>query len=119
MVISILAHLFEVVVFTADPQALLAVYHPGKFRRLAACENILELIHPRIGKKQSRVICRNYRRAWNKLVPLVGEKIDESASYVFCSWCFQYFFPQLIINRKTFYRQHLSLYFFYQVGIFN
>jgi len=60
VVIGIFANFFKVVVFAADPQAFLSVGHAGILGGRQTDENILELIHSRIGKKQGLIADRDY-----------------------------------------------------------
>ena len=77
MVIGIEAHLFEVVVLAADPDALLAVGHSRIIGLLQAQEDVLELVHPGIGEQQRRVANRHNRSAWDEMVALVFEKVNK------------------------------------------
>ncbi len=60
MVVSVFTNFLKVVVFTADPQAFLAVRNAPIFGRDQTEKNILELIHSRIGKKQGLVTDGDY-----------------------------------------------------------
>jgi len=85
MVIRVFADLFEVVVLAAYAQTLLAVDRPATIRRRQTEEDILELVHPRIGEKQGVITDRHYRRAGDKLVASVPEKVYKIASNLLCS----------------------------------
>lgn len=52
------ANLIQIIVFSARPNAFLRSCGPGVVTFFRAGKNVFELIHPRVGKKQSRVIGR-------------------------------------------------------------
>ena len=54
MVIGVLADVLEVVVLAAGPDALLGVGRPRVGARAPAQEDVLELVHPRVGEQQRR-----------------------------------------------------------------
>ena len=56
MVIGVYAHFLEIVVFAADPQTFLGIGDAGVIGLAVTQEIILELIHPRIGEQQGRVV---------------------------------------------------------------
>ena len=61
MMIGIMSHLFQVVMFPADAQTFLRIRHTGIFNRYIAENDIFELIHPGIGKHQGRVAFDHHR----------------------------------------------------------
>ena len=72
------ADVVKVVVFPADPHALLG---GGRARRgppFATEERVLELVHPRVGEQQGRVVRRYERRASDDLVAVAGEVIEKA-----------------------------------------
>ena len=80
MVIGIMPHLFEVIVFTRHTQALLRIGDPIVFDRRVAQENILELVHTRIGKHQGRIIFDHHRSRRYNQMSLALEKIEKCCS---------------------------------------
>lgn len=92
VVIRVVAHLFEVVVLARDAQTLLRVGRTGVFARSVAEENILELIHARIGEHQGGVVLHHHRgRRHDRVLPAL-EKVEESLTdFVrFHVYCFIY-----------------------------
>ena len=83
--IGVFADLFEVVVLAAYTQTLLAVDGAATIRGREAKEDILKLVHPRISEKQSIITNRYYRRAGDKLVAAVPEKVYKITSNLLCS----------------------------------
>ena len=81
VVVGIVAHLFEVVVLTADTQTLLCVAHPRIGGGGIAQENILELVHAGVGEHQSGVVLHHHRGTGDDVVALALEEIEESLSY--------------------------------------
>ena len=61
MVISIVSHLFQVVMLSTHTKALLAVCPAAWFRIAGAQDDILPLIHTCVGKHQRGVILDNHR----------------------------------------------------------
>jgi hypothetical protein len=82
--VGVFADFFEVIVFAAYPQAFLTVDCSAIRRGNQSQEYIFELIHPSVGEKQGLVTNGNYRRAGDKLVVPVFEKIYKAVSYFFC-----------------------------------
>ncbi len=78
MVVGITPHFFEVVVFTRNAQALLRISNSSGRSRLISQENILKLIHTRIGKHQSRIIFYHHGSTWNNGMFFLLKKIEES-----------------------------------------
>ncbi len=85
MMVGVMPHLFQIVMLATDTQAFLAVGNPRPLRRFVAEDNILELIHARIGEHQRGVILDNHRGRRNNLMPLALEKLLEGLSYFLCS----------------------------------
>jgi hypothetical protein len=71
------ADLFQIVVLPSRPNALLGAACPRIISLFQAEEDILELIHPGIGKKERRVIVGNKAGAADDGVPPVMKKIDK------------------------------------------
>ena len=61
MMVGIMTHFFKIIVFTAHPDTFLRIDGPGIWPFSLPEENILELIHTRIGKQQCRVVLRYHR----------------------------------------------------------
>ena len=60
MVVGVYANFFEVVVFARDAQALLRVSNSAVLWGLVTQEEVLELVHARIGKHEGRVVLDNH-----------------------------------------------------------
>ncbi len=58
---SIVAHGFEVVVLSADPEALLRIRRPFHLRHGVAQKYVLELVHSGVGEHQRRVVLDHHR----------------------------------------------------------
>ena len=71
------AHVLEVVVLPADPHALLRGGGAPVLPALAAQEDVLELVHPRVGEEQCGVVGRDEGRAGYDAVALPGEEVEE------------------------------------------
>ena len=61
VVIGVVSHLFQVVVFTAHAQALLRVGASARFGIALTENNIFPLVHTSVGKHQSGVVLNNHR----------------------------------------------------------
>ena len=85
VVVGVVSDGFEVVVLSADPQAFLAVGHPGGPGGGVAEEDILELVHPRIGEHQGRVVLDDHRSGRNDGMALRSEEVQELFSDFFGS----------------------------------
>src|SRR4030095_7796017 len=70
-------HVVEVVVLAADPHAFLHRRRTRVVPFLLPQERVLELVHPRIGEKQRRVVVRDERRAGNNAMPVAFEVLEE------------------------------------------
>jgi glycine/serine hydroxymethyltransferase len=68
---------FQVVVFTTRTHATLRGGRAGIITLVETKEDILELVHPGVGKQQSRVVVRHQGAAGNYLVSLTMEKIEK------------------------------------------
>ncbi len=78
VVVGIVAHLLQVVVLAGDTQALLRIGRPRKLAGSVAEENILELVHTRVGEHQRRVALDDHRRRGDDGMALALEKIEKS-----------------------------------------
>jgi hypothetical protein len=77
MVVRVDAHLLEVVVLAAHPQAFLRVGHPGVGSAAVAEEEILEGVHPGVREQQRGVVLHHDRRRRHDMVALRREEIKE------------------------------------------
>ena len=64
------AHVLEIVVLAAGAHAFLVEQRPRVIALLAAGENVLELVHPRVGEEQGAVARRQQRREGTTWCPL-------------------------------------------------
>ena len=80
MVVSIVAYLLEVVVFAGYAQAFLRIGHTLVADRRVAEEKILELVHPRVGEHQRRVVLYDHRGRRHDQVFLALEKFEKCRS---------------------------------------
>ena len=78
VVVRIHAHFLQVVVLSGYAQTLLRVGHAGKTRRREPEKDVLELVHPGIGKHERRVVLEHDRRGGLDMVSFRGEKIEET-----------------------------------------
>jgi hypothetical protein len=85
MMVRVTPDFFEVIVFAADAQALLAVDCATALRRAQTEEYVLELIHPGVGEKQRLVADWDNGRAGDKIVVFAPEEVDKTGSYLFCA----------------------------------
>jgi hypothetical protein len=77
MVTCSVADVFQIIVFTARTYATLRSGCAGIITLVETKENILELVHPGVGKQQSRVIVWNQGAAGNYLMSFTVEKIEK------------------------------------------
>ena len=75
--IGIGADVFKVVVLAAGANALLAVGSADVLGRAMTQEDILELVHARVGEQQRLVADRQHRRTGHKPVILVLKKVNK------------------------------------------
>ena len=85
VVVSVVAHFFQVIVLAAHAEAFLAVGGPGELGRRIAQENILELVHSRVREHQRRVVLDHHGGARNDGVSLGSEELQVLLSNLFCS----------------------------------
>ena len=78
VVIGVLANILEIVVLAAGANALLRVDGAGVVALAPAKEDILELVHARVGEQQGRVIVGNDgARRCKGVAGLLDEEVDE------------------------------------------
>jgi hypothetical protein len=70
----------EVVVLAAHAHALLRRRRARVVALLAAEEDVLELVHPRVREEQRRVVARHERRARDDGVAVAAEEVQEAAA---------------------------------------
>ncbi len=68
MVVGVMTHFFQVVVFAGNPKALLCVSNPPGVRLPVPQEYVLEGIHARIGEHEGRIVLQNHGSRGNNLV---------------------------------------------------
>ena len=61
VVVSVLADLLQVIVFSGNAEAFLGVGGAGKLPRHIAQKDVLELVHPCVGEHQGRVVLDDHR----------------------------------------------------------
>src|SRR5690606_20036994 len=74
------AHVLEIVVLAAGPNAFLGTGRPVAGAPVEAEEDVLELVHPRVGEQQGRVVGRNDRTRGNDRVFLRFEEAAEAST---------------------------------------
>ena len=72
-----LPHVFEVVVLSSGPDALLGGHRPVVVPKLLAQKDPFELVHSGIGEEQGRVLPGDQRRTGNDLVAPLGKIIEK------------------------------------------
>ena len=78
VVIGVLAHVVEVVVLAAGPDALLRIDRALVRPRARAEEHVLELVHARVGEQQRRVVVRHDGAGrHDRVAVLLGEEVEE------------------------------------------
>ncbi|MNF84686.1 hypothetical protein D3C84_670580 [compost metagenome] len=77
VVTSGVADVFQVVVLAAGTYAFLAGSGAGVGALLQAKEAVLELVHPRVGEQQGRVVARNQGAGSDTGMPLLFEEAQE------------------------------------------
>src|SRR5467141_3027098 len=77
--------IFKIVVLAARANAFLRSRRPRVVALFEAEENVLELVHSGIGKKQRRVVRRDERRGVHLAVSFLNEEVQElAANFVAC-----------------------------------
>ena len=69
-----MSDIFKVVVFSAGPDAFLGIDRAVIITASGSKKDVLELGHPGIGEKQSRVVMGNHRCAADETVSALSEK---------------------------------------------
>ena len=85
VVVSIVSHLFQIVVLTADAQTLLRVAATTWIRVLGAKDDVFPLVHTCIRKHQRRVVLDNHRGRRNDDVSFrLKELLKRVADFICC-----------------------------------
>ena len=102
VVVGVVSHLFEVVVLAADAQALLCVAGAGVGRGGVAEEDVLELVHARVGEHEGGVVLHYHGSRGDHGVLLALEEIEEGfADFVASHFQFSIFnFSKLVPLHK-------------------
>ena len=81
--IGIVPHFFKIVMLSTYPDTLLRINRPFIRSGTNFQKNILELIHPGIGKQKGGIVLRHYRCTGNKGVTFIFKKPDKILTYFF------------------------------------
>ena len=81
VVISVVAHLFQVVVLSAHAQTLLRIGLPATLGLGIAQNDVLKLVHAGVGEHQRRVVLDDHRRRRHNQVAMRLEKLLERVAY--------------------------------------
>ena len=79
-----MSYLFEVVVLTAHAQAFLRVGHAAAFGFGVSEDDILELVHPGVGKHQCRVVLDYHRSGGDDEVSVLLKEALVGFAYFVC-----------------------------------
>ena len=71
------ADIFQIVMLAAGAHAFLRRGRAVVITLFQPKKNVLELVHPRIGKEQRGIVVRNKRRGVNLAMALFDEKVQE------------------------------------------
>ena len=71
------ADVLQIVVLTPGAHAALGGSGAGIITLIKAKEHILELVHPGVGKQQSRIVVRHQGAAGNNLMSFTVEKVEK------------------------------------------
>ena len=85
MMIGVVPHFFQVVVFTAHPQTFLRIGHPEIFGGSLSQKNVFKLVHSGIGKHQAGIVFDHHRCGRYYLMPLGGKEVFERFTNLFCA----------------------------------
>ncbi len=84
VVVCVMTNLFQVVVLAAYTETFLRVRHAFVFGRHIPQDDILKLVHARVGKHQCRVTFHHHGGRRNNVVLLRSEKLFKRLSDLFC-----------------------------------
>ena len=85
VVVRVVSHFFQVIVLSADTQALLRVGHALPLRRMVAQNDVFELVHSRVGEHQRGVIFYHHGSRGYDMVSFALEETLERVSDFICS----------------------------------
>ena len=83
VVIGVVAYLLQIVVLSGYAETLLGIGNPRTLHRSISQKNILELVHPRVGKHQGWIILNHHWCGRNNLVLFGGKKVKKGFAYLF------------------------------------
>ena len=83
--VGVVSHLFEVVVLTTHAQTFLRVCHASAFRFCVSEDNVLELIHTRIGEHEGGVVFNHHWSGGNDEVSVLLKETLVRFAYFVCS----------------------------------
>ena len=85
VVIRIMSHFFQIVVFARHAQAFLRVGYTRIFDGVIAQNNALPRVHTGIGEHEGRVVFDNHRGGWHYLVAFTCHKVQKGlANFLTC-----------------------------------
>ena len=84
VVVCVVTHFFQVVMFSAHTQTFLRVCHTLVFGRMISQYNVLELVHTCIGKHQCRVVLNHHWCRRHNLMSFRLEKLYERVADFIC-----------------------------------
>jgi hypothetical protein len=106
MVTCSVTNVFQIVVLTTRPHAALRCGCAGIITLVEPKENVLELVHPGVGKQQSGVIVWNQGAAGNYLMSLTMEKVEKRLTDL--SGALAHNYPEILLT-KNHYQQQLLI----------
>jgi hypothetical protein len=106
MVTCSVTYVFQIVVLTARTHAALGRSGAGIITLVEPKENVLELVHPGVGKQQSGVIVRNQGAAGNYLMSFTMEKVEKRLTDL--SGALAHNYPEILLT-KSHYQQQLLI----------
>ncbi len=77
MVVGVHAHFFQVIVLATYTQAFLGVRDTLVSSRAIAEEQVLELVHARIGEHERGIILHHHGGAWDNGMTVLLEVVEE------------------------------------------
>ena len=80
--VRVFTHIFQIVVFTRNPQTWLAIGYPSILNRTITQKEILELIHPGIGEEQGWITLDQQGGRRCHMVPFGCKEVQKGLAYV-------------------------------------
>ena len=71
------SHIFQIIMLPARPHTFLRRSRPRIVALFQSQKDILELVHPRIGEEQRRIVRRDERRGVDLLMPMLDEVVQK------------------------------------------